>query len=112
MTSIITEWDQLPRLLDSSHMRRLFMVSGKTIDRWVRSRQIPQPIISGRIRGWDRDVVRQHLERLQREANKAGAALAILDIEARLADERRLSDGIDQQASLLGESANGQGGSS
>jgi len=65
--STVTNWDQLPLLLETTHMGCLYRVSEKTISRWTRSGQIPKPAVcSGNIRRWDKEVVKQHIARRQR----------------------------------------------
>lgn len=67
MSSEVTDWAQLPLILAPEHMEKLYGVSGKTISRWARNGHIPQPVLSsGNIRRWDREIVKQHLERRQR----------------------------------------------
>lgn len=62
----VTNWDQLPLLLGPVHMAALYGVSVKTINRWQRNGHIPLPVVTaGQIRRWQRELVRQHLERRQ-----------------------------------------------
>lgn len=62
----VTSWDQLPLMLSPEEMAALYGVSQKTISRWQRDGHIPPPVVSaGHVRRWDREIVKQHLERRQ-----------------------------------------------
>jgi excisionase family DNA binding protein len=50
-----------PLLIDAAELARLLMVSVKTIDRWLRAKKLPAPIVIGRERRWRRQEIEQWL---------------------------------------------------
>lgn len=62
----ITDWDKLPVLLTPAHMESLYSVSSKTLSRYAKCGQVPPPVGERKARRWNRELVRQHLERRQR----------------------------------------------
>jgi excisionase family DNA binding protein len=49
--------DAEPLLIDAAELARLLMVSVKTIDRWLRAKKLPAPIVIGRERRWRRQEI-------------------------------------------------------
>jgi len=67
-----TEWDQLPVILETRHMRRLFnLKDNRSLKRLIEAGQLPRPVITeGRIVRWRKEDVRAHLEHRKQMENR------------------------------------------